>query len=526
MTGSSIMAAFAGREVPADVAAQLAHDPVAGFTLFRHHNVADPAQVRRLTDALRAAAPAASRPLLIAADQEGGQLIAMGEHTTDFAGPMAIGATGDEDLAERVALATGRELRALGVNVDYAPVCDLATNPAHPVLGIRSFGEDAASVSGLVAATVRGLQRAGVAATAKHFPGAGDLMEDTHYELAAVPLDREQLLARELMPFGAAIAAGAQVVMSGHFALPALTGEADLPATLARPVMTRLLREDLRFDGVSITDALDMQALGQGGAQIVDAICALGAGVDLLLATPDPAKLERLAGGLSQAVRRGLLDVAAVRRSAERLGALRRWLAGFEQPPLEVVGSTEHRTLARELAERSITLVRDEAELLPLRPPPDARICVVMPRPADLTPADTSSYVAPELANAIRRRHPRTEELLTEQEPSAAEIAATAERVAGCDILVIGTISASLQPAQAELVRRLIALGRPSVTIALRTPWDLTAYPESRTHVCSYGILPPTVEAVAGTLFGELPFRGRLPVTLGDLYPRGHGLSQ
>src|SRR5439155_8757500 len=169
-----MMVAFAGTELPASVAAAIAERPPAGVTLFRGHNVASAAQVRSLTAAIQSAAPKGSQPLLIAADQEGGQLIGLGDDTTPFAGAMALGAAGDVELAERVGRAIGRELRAVGVNVNYSPVCDLATNPANPGLGIRSFGDDPEAVGPLVAATVRGLQGEGVAATAKHFPGKGD----------------------------------------------------------------------------------------------------------------------------------------------------------------------------------------------------------------------------------------------------------------------------------------------------------------------------------------------------------------
>ena len=202
------------------MAEALAARPVAGVTLFAHHNVESPAQVRELTAALQAAAPGDGRPLLIATDQEGGQLNALGGGTTQFAGAMALGAAGDEALAERVAGATARELRALGVNVNYAPVCDLASNPANPALGIRCFGDDPEAVGRLAAATVRGLQGEGVAATAKHFPGAGDAAADPHHELPLVRRTSAELAARELVPFRAALEAGARLVMTGHVALP------------------------------------------------------------------------------------------------------------------------------------------------------------------------------------------------------------------------------------------------------------------------------------------------------------------
>lgn len=519
------MSAFRGTDVPPEVAARLAERPIAGFTLFRAHNVESVAQVRSLTAALQAAAPPDARPLLIAADQEGGQLVGLGEDTTPFAGPMALGATGDADLAERVARATALELRALGVNVNYAPVCDLATDSRNPALGIRSFGDDPEAVGRLAAATVRGLQAEGVAATAKHFPGVGDLTVDTHHALGVVRHDRVALEARELVSFRAALAAGARFVMSGHFALPALTGDPELPATLAPGVMTSLLREVMGFEGLAITDALDMHALGQGAAQVVDVICAVRAGVDLLLCAADDAAV-RIEPALDQALRRGLIDPAGRGETRRRLYETRAWLAGFERPPPEVVGAAEHAVLARELAERSVTLLRNGAGLVPLRPTADDQLLVIQPRPTDLTPADTSSYVDPSLAEAVRRRHPATDGLLLEQTPDEGTIAHVRARAADFGTVILGTVVADRQPGQAALARALIGDGRRVVNVALRTPWDVAAFPEAQTYACSYGILGPSMEATAAALFGEIPFSGHLPVAIAGLHARGEGLAR
>ena len=277
-----LMLAFRGRTVPRWLAHRLAAAPVAGFTLFRPNNVRSPSQVRRLTTGLQAAARARDGddglPILIATDQEGGQLLALGatrgssHDWTAFAGPMAIGATGDADLAERVGRAIGLELRAVGVNVNYAPVLDVATNPSNPALGIRSFGDDPAEVARLATAWLRGLQSAGVAGTGKHFPGKGEGSVDTHHALDAVDRTRDELEAVELVPFRAATEAGVRLVMSGHFAVPALTGSRALPSTLSRDVMNGLLRDELGFTGVSITDALDMGALPQDATQAIDVV--------------------------------------------------------------------------------------------------------------------------------------------------------------------------------------------------------------------------------------------------------------
>jgi beta-N-acetylhexosaminidase len=287
VTSERLMIAFAGTEVPANVQQSLAANAFAGVTLFREHNVRSAAQVRALTTALQQGARTDSRPLLIATDQEGGQLNALGEEPTAFAGAMALGAAGDVALTERVGRATAIELRAMGVNVNYAPVCDLATTPDNPALGIRSFGDAPAAVAEHAAAYVRGLQAEGVAATAKHFPGHGDITADTHHGLATLAASREEIAQRELVPFRAAIQAGVRMVMAGHVAVPSITSDDDLPASLAREIVTTLLREELDFDGLAITDALDMRAVAQGAAQVVDVITAVRAGEDLLLGTAE-----------------------------------------------------------------------------------------------------------------------------------------------------------------------------------------------------------------------------------------------
>lgn len=518
-----LMLAFEGFGVPPWMSERLASAPAAGVTLFRHVNVENASQVRTLTDALQAARQPGP-PLLVAADQEGGQLMALGEGTP-FAGNMALGATGDPELAERVGQAIGRELRAVGVNVNYAPDCDVASNPDSPGLGIRSFGDDPAAVSRLAAATVRGLQAAGMAATAKHFPGKGDVGVDTHYQLGAIGHERARLDAVELAPFRAAIEAGVRVVMSGHFAIPALTHNPTLPATVSRAVMHDLLRDELGFDGLVISDALDMRALAQGATQIVDLIAALRAGVDLLLCAPDRSSLEQTEEALRLAARRELFDADVLAASTNRILALRHWLRSAAQPDLEVVGSAEHVALSREVAERSVTLVRNDAGLLPLRLPADGRVLAVMPQPANMTPADTSASVAPGLAAAIRSRHPHVDEVVTGLPPTPPEIAALRQRAAEYELVVVGTINAWFDSGQVDLVNEFLTSGVPVVTVALRVPWDLARYPAAATHVCTYSILPPSLDALVGAMWGDLPFRGRLPAAIPGLHPTGHGLA-
>ncbi len=509
VVGRTILA-FEGTELPAAIAEHLARGDAAGVTLYRHLNDAPPERLRALTDAIHAAAGRRG-PALIGADQEGGQLVALATGTTAFAGAMALGAVGDPDLARRVGAATGRELRALGLTVAYAPVCDLTTGDHNPALGVRSFGADPAEVGRLAAAFVEGLASAGVAAAIKHFPGLGGVTVDPHRGTPIIEADDAALEAGPLVPFRAAIDAGAKLVMSTHVAVPALTGDAALPATRSAAVMTGLLRDRLGFTGLALTDALDMGGVGSDADGGIGAAGILAAGHDLLLCGPDPAAQTRLLADLGGADARRA-SVAGASATAARRADLRTWLSAVPQPPLGVVGSADHAALAREVARRSVTRVRDRDGILPLRLAPGATILAVMPAPTDLTPADTSSTVTPGLAAALRRVYPRVDEIVVPRHAGDVEIAAVRTAALRADAVVIGTIDAVVDPSQGRLVRAILATGRPTVTVALRMPTDLAAYPDSGTALATYSILPESLDALAALLVGAGEASGLLPI--------------
>lgn len=524
--GQMLMLSFAGSQPSPEILETIRRQHVGGITLFRSMNVRHPAQVRGLTARLQKAAADSGQPLLlIAADQEGGQLMAVGDGATPFPGNMALGAAGSAELAYQTGSAIGRELAALGVNVNYAPVCDVNVNPDNPVVGTRSFGEDPALVARLSAAMIEGLQAAGVVAVAKHFPGHGDTATDSHHGTPILPHDEARLRRIELPPFAAAVQAGVKMMMTAHIALPALNGGSDIPATLSAAVLRGLLRRELGFEGVIISDAMEMKAIEQGEGLGIDAIAAVVAGVDLLLLNADLADQHRIRSALRQAVRRTLISADDVTASARRILSLKHWLEEQTQPPFEVVGCAEHRALAMDLATRSITLVRDAARRLPLRPASGARVAAIMPWPGDLTPADTSSTVAPALAGALRRYHPAVDEFIMPLNPSGNDVAALRERMRDYHPIVVGTINATMHAGQAALVNALLEDGRPTVTVALRLPYDLRTYPAAPTYLCTYSILEPSLEALAAALFGEQPCSGRLPVSIPGMYPPGHGLE-
>lgn len=517
----TLMLAFEGTTPPQDVLDRVRDNPPAGFTVFAFDNVRDVGQVRELTTALEEA-NTSPLPLLMASDQEGGQLIAL-HGTTAFPGNMALGAAGDLALTERVGHAMGIEMKAMGLNLNYAPAADLNTNPHNPALGIRAFGDEPQSVAAHVAAYVRGIRSAGVLATLKHFPGKGDAAVDSHFGLPVIDHDRDRLDQVELVPFRAGMAADADLVMTGHFAIPGMTERNDIASTLSRKVLTDLLRAELGFGGAIITDAFDMGAIAQGSGQVIDAIAAIRAGVDLMLLKGESQDLVEQ--GLGLASHRGLISDGRLGDAIGHSTKLRQWVADSATPDLDAVGCAEHVELARESAQQSITLVRNDAELLPLRLDASARIAAIMPQPMDLTPADTSSLVMPGLAAALRHHHDNVDEFVVSHPPTDADVAAMRERASQYGLVVLGTISASLDPQQADLANALLATGVPTVMVALRTPYDLNVYDGALTYLCTYGLRQPSLDALAAALFGVAPFVGRLPVTISAQYPIGHGIQ-
>ena len=511
LVGQKLMWSFKGHTPPPDFLAALAAGQVSGLTLFRSLNLDRPTQILELTSELQRAARDANLPrLLIGVDQEGGTLMAV-PGTTRFPGNLALGAARSVELAHRAGFALGRELAALGINLDYAPVCDVINNAQNPVVGPRSFGADPTWVAQLSAALIQGLQAAGVAATAKHFPGHGDSTTDSHHGLDVLPHDEARLRAVELVPFQAAIQAGVKLIMTAHIALPNFDDGYQRPATLSPRILKQLLRDDMKFGGVVISDAMDMRAIQQGPLHVVEMVAGAQAGLDLLLLTSfvdQPAIYD----ALQLAARHGLLNGADLRASGERIAALKRWVAQQTPPDPNVIGCADHAALAREIAERSITLVRDERQQLPLHPAAHEQLAVIVPQPADLTPADTSSHDRPALAEALRAYHDRVEEIVMPIEPSGADIAAIAERVAGADRVIIGTINAYQHRGQAELANQLIDRGKSVIAVALRMPYDVSAYPRVPTCLCTYSLQPASLQAAAKALWGQLSCTGQLPV--------------
>jgi len=517
--GQRLLFAFRGKnELPDEILDAIKKFKPAGFTLFRSKNIDSAQQVRQLVLMLQNKAEELKiSPFLIGVDQEGGQLMAVGDGTP-LPGNMALGATGDPNLAYQAGQVIGIEMSTLGINVVYAPCADVNNNPFNSVVGTRSFGDDPEMVSEMAAEMIRGIQSCGVAATVKHFPGHGDTSTDSHHKLGLIPHTLERLRAVELPPFNAAIQADVRMLMTAHLGIESIDGQNPPPATLSKKVVNDLLREELGFKGVVVSDAMNMLAIQQGEALRGEVINAAIAGVDLIMITDDPDDQRRSYEALDSAVKRNEISPARLDASLARISQLKTWSTkNFIQQDFEVIRCRTHMDLAKEIAKKSITLVRNTEDLIPLKLTSNQKVAVVIPIPQDLTPADTSSYTKPALVESIRQFHPNVDEILVQISPTDEEVNRIIQSIQSYDLVIVGTINAYVQANQQFLVNEILQTEVPTILLALRLPYDAVVFPRASSVLCTYGILEPSMRAAAAVIFGQIKANGNLPVKFPDI---------
>ncbi|MGX1130849.1 beta-N-acetylhexosaminidase [Streptomyces glaucescens] len=498
------------------------------------HNTRNPRQIADLSNGLQRASLALPHrlPLLISTDQEHGIVARIGKPATLFPGAMAIGAGGSRTDARALGRIAGKELRAMGVRQDYSPVADVNVNPANPVIGVRSFGADPRAVARLVAAEVVGYQRSGVAATAKHFPGHGDTETDSHYGFPVIKHTREQWETLDAPAFRAAIEAGIDSIMTAHILFPALDDSGD-PATLSRPVLTGILREQLGYDGVVVTDSLDMAGVRQKYGDERVPVLALKAGVDQLLNAP---RLDLAWNAVLKAVQDGELTEERLEESILRVLRLKARLGLLDDPWTDTdrvdrtVGTPAHLAAADRIAEHTTTLLANEGGLLPLSPARTPRLLVVGADPA--SPSGTTGPPTGVLAAALTELGFTATALPTGTAPSAAVVERAVAAAGDADAVVVATYNVTAAGTQKTLVERLLATGRPVVAVAIRNPYDIAHLPGVRAYLATYSWTDVEVRAAARTIAGTVTPRGKLPVPVQRaddptrvLYPLGHGLT-
>ncbi len=531
---------------------QVVDNHIGGVTLFRSPVYESVVLVNRLQEMART-------PLLISADLEAGAGMRF-DDTLNFPWNMAVGATGNPDYARRQGAITAREARALGIEQIFAPVVDVNNNAANPVINVRSYGEDPVEVARMASAFIEGAQGGGVLATAKHFPGHGDTSVDSHRGLPVINVNRQRLDKIELVPFRAAIAAGVGCIMSAHIGLPqidptqvsplpraaivhpvyaeegseVISEKATLPATLSPVVLGQVLRHDLGFNGLIVTDALDMSGLTIYFKQDEAAVRAVLAGADMLLKPADPDAIVR---GLRDAVRAGRLTEKRIEESARRVLAAKYDLGLAQQriTPLDridrLVSNRDAMALAQEIAEHAITLVRNDAKLLPLTNlRPDARIVNIA-----ITNGDDRLYVAqPFIAAMARAGRRRLETIVLDDRSSDTEVQKALARAQGADIVFASlygrvrtgqTRSVGLPEPGARALASLINAHAPVIGISFGNPYLLESFPTLQTYLVAYGDMPSLQQSAAHAVLGHTDITGRLPITLPSLYARGTGVQ-
>jgi beta-N-acetylhexosaminidase len=467
-------------------------------------------------------------PLLIASDFERGAGNQV-EGATLFPPLMAVGATWSEDQAYLMGKITASEGRALGIHMTYSPVVDVNINPENPIINTRSFGEDPEQVSRLAVAFIKGCQENGLMATAKHFPGHGDTSEDSHSVLPTVEGDLSRLERVELYPFKKAIEAGVQAIMTAHLYLPALDPTPDLPATLSPRIITDLLRKELGFKGLVVTDSMGMGGVTMLYEPEVAALKAVHAGVDMLLLPPKP---DEVIDSLIQDVRSGKVSESRIDSSVKKILEVKTRLGLHKKKLVDVgtlnrkVATKEHLQYADKVFEDSITLVKNDGSVIPLSAE-NQKIAVF-----SLSSDPGGYFDGRSFVREVEERCPDFFHFYADAYTGDEFLQEGMQEAREADVIVFALFSSlrawkdsvDLDLRHIELVRSAAASDTPVIVISFGSPYFLKHFPEVNSYLCAYRWSAQAQKAAAKALFGEIAVKGRLPVSLPGLYPLGHGL--
>jgi len=468
-------------------------------------------------------------PLFVSADFERGASMRVNS-TTPWPYAMAFAAARDLEAVQEEGAETARDARAMGVNWLFAPVADVNNNPDNPIINIRSFGENPSEVSSFVTAFIAGAhsdRKNPVLVTAKHFPGHGDTAQDSHMGLARLDASRERIESVELVPFRAAIAAGVDSVMTAHLAVPALEPENE-PATVSSKIITGVLREELGFNGLVVTDAMDMQGLAAMFDPAEASVRAIEAGADVLLM---PKRAEDAIQGILAAVRKGRISrkrldesVARVLAAKSRLGLYRKRLVNLEAIA-DIVDTPESEERAQQVADHAVTLVKDTADSLPLRHPETS--CLIA------LPEGRRTQQGLRLIDEVKKRGPGVTTTLLEPSMSKDDLDQVAANTAGCSQIVVAAYVAvsayrgnvALAGNYPDFVSSLIAGKVPVILASLGNPYLVRSFPNAAAYITTFSPTPTSETALAKALFGEIAISGHLPVTIPGIAKYGDGIQ-
>lgn len=505
--GQRLMTGFPGPEMTEEFRQTVKKHKIGNVILFRE-NIRSRAQLKQLCrDIQDLVRQETGHSAFIAIDQEGGIVTRLPEDAVNVPGAMALGAAGDPENAYCAGLLIGREMRSLGPNFNFAPTVDVNSNRSNPVIGVRSYGDDPHMVARFAERAVRGLLDGGVLCTAKHFPGHGDTDMDSHLALPCVDKPLEALEQVELIPFKAAIDAGVSAVMTAHILFPQIEPE-PIPATMSRRIMQGILREKLGFQGIIVSDCMEMAAIASHYGICEGSLAAFKAGVDLVEITHHPLWCADAAVRILEAAEAGELDLEEMDTSVDRILAYKdRWIERAQPCDFDFASAVAE---SRRMMEQTITEVsRPASGPLSLKDP----LCI-----------GCEPYRVSLVGNVEGRKgNPfgvqMSEELGgscadMERDPTPEAIAALVEQAKKHGCAVVGTFNAIGNPGQLELIQALADSGVSTAVVALRTPYDLRELPETVWGIAAYEYSPESIRAAARVLRGELPPTGKLPVRL------------
>jgi beta-N-acetylhexosaminidase len=445
---------------------------------------------------------------------------------TDFPSLMAVGAAGDEHLAYEMGRITAIEARAVGIHVPFAPVLDVNSNPDNPIINVRSFGENPIAVSRMGIAFIRGVQENGAIATGKHFPGHGDTETDSHVALPVVRHDRARMDSVELRPFKEAIDAGLGAIMTAHISVPSLNGGVREPSTLSPLVLTTVLRDELGFKGLIFTDAMDMNAIARRHSPAEAAVRAVEAGADVILMPPD---VEKAIDGIVSAVQTGRLTEARIDESVMRILDTKETL-GLDAERFvsldavgDLVGVPEHVAVADTIAERSITLLKNERGLLPLN---GTRSATVL----SLTFRQSSDLLAGRYFNEVlRETYPRLATVSLDSDADATDYAKVLRRVRDQALVVVSTYSSYAgriddRDDLSTFIEQLSRTGVPHVVVSFGNPYIVSGFPDAQAYMLAWNGSEPSQRAAARAMLGQVAIVGKVPTRIPPLYHLGDGL--
>ncbi|MFD1066891.1 beta-N-acetylhexosaminidase [Oceanobacillus locisalsi] len=517
--GQLLVVGFNGKTITPEIK-ELIHDYHIGSIILFSRNIGNPDEVLQLTSSLQKEAKAAGyeKPLLICLDQENGVVSRIHQGMTTFPGAMALGATDKPQYAYEVGLATGRELKALGINWNLAPVLDVNNNPQNPVIGVRSFNENPQKVAAFGEAMMKGLQDAGVMTSLKHFPGHGDTSVDSHLDLPVISHEMDQLENVELVPFQACIQAGADSVMTAHVYFPAIEPQANTPATLSKQVYVNLLREKIGFQGAITTDCMEMKAISNTIGTEKGAVKALQAGTDFVMVSHTYPVQKRTIEEITAAVERGALSTSSIEASFQRIQLLKEKYTTWKdaslsnkENALQMVGAKEHHQLAGKVYRESITIVHND-QLLPLKGEKPLNILVLEPVHGPMAQVEDKNTQQKSLGSTIKEYVPQASvKVYNEniQQHEMEELIYTAKQV---DYIILGTVTVTKNSPVIALVDQLVKENSNIVGVGMRNPYDFQYLNKLQAFINTYEWNYPALQVAAGAIFGREEAKGTLPV--------------